>query len=457
MEGWATAELGKAQLGDSRRTQRLIKIVEDLAGQPGASVPLASMSVAATKATYEFWSSPYIQPEEIQKSHAMSTIERIKEHTTVLAIQDTTNLDFTNLKATTGLGYLDHPKLMGLKVHSTFMATTSGVPLGIINQQVYSRNIENLGIAKQCRQRATEEKESQRWISGLLDTQRLIPDGVELVTVTDREGDFYDLFIAPRSLNSHLLIRGAYNRCIDDEAKYLLDAISLVEPCGTMTVELQHSQEQQERRATLLLRKATFAILPPKNHQQRSQIEPVSLQVIWAIEEHQPQGVKPIDWLLLTTLPVNNLDDVARCIRWYTYRWLIERYHYTLKSGCGIEKLQLENARRIKMALATYSIVAWRLLWLTYESRVNPDQPCDTVLELHEWQSLCATISGNASPPLEPPSLHDAVRMIAKLGGFLGRKTDGQPGVKTIWRGLTRLHDIAATWKLLHSPSKILP
>jgi len=127
----------------------LIKIVEDLAGQPGASVPLASASVAATKATYEFWNSPYIQPEEIQNSHAISTIERIKEHSTVLAIQDTTNLDFTNLKATTGLGYLDHPKLMGLKVHSTFVATTSGVPLGIIDQQVYSRNIENLGIAKQ--------------------------------------------------------------------------------------------------------------------------------------------------------------------------------------------------------------------------------------------------------------------------------------------------------------------
>ncbi len=109
------------------------------------------------------------------------------------------------------------------------------------------------------------------------------------------------------------------------------------------------------------------------------------------------------------------------------------------------------------MALATYSIVAWRLLWLTYEARVNPELPSDTVLEKSEWQSLCATINKNPTPPDTPPSLRQAVRMIANLGGFLGRKGDGEPGVKTIWRGLRRLHDIAATWKLLHSDSPKTP
>ena len=122
-----------------------------------------------------------------------------------------------------------------------------------------------------------------------------------------------------------------------------------------------------------------------------------------------------------------------------------------LKSGCGIEKLQLETAARINMALATYSIVAWRLLWLTYEARLNPDIPCTSVLQTHEWQSLCATINNNPIPPQEPPSLREAVRMIAKLGGFLSRKADGEPGVKTIWRGLRRLSDIAQTWKLIKS------
>lgn len=111
----------------------------------------------------------------------------------------------------------------------------------------------------------------------------------------------------------------------------------------------------------------------------------MKLQVILALEENPPNGVQAISWLLLTTLEISGFDDAARCVKWYTYRWLIELYHYTLKSGCGIEKLQLETARRISMALATYSIVRERLLWLTYEARLHPDLPCDTVLEAHEW------------------------------------------------------------------------
>ena len=139
------------------------------------------------------------------------------------------------------------------------------------------------------------------------------------------------------------------------------------------------------------------------------------------------------------------------CVRYYSYRWLIERYHFVLKSGCGLEKLQLETAERLHRALATYSIVAWRLLWLTYEARENPDSPCDRVLEAHEWQALYCYSHKTPVPPITTPSLHEAVVMIAKLGGFLARKSDGEPGVKTIWRGLRRLHDIASAWKLLHA------
>jgi len=193
---------------------------------------------------------------------------------------------------------------------------------------------------------------------------------------------------------------------------------------------------------------ATLEIEVPSNHLARKQLKPLKLQVILALEENPEEGVKPISWLLITSLEITGLEAAAQCIKWYTYRWVIERYHYTLKSGCGIEKLQLKTARRIEMALATYTIVSWRLLWLTYEARLNPTQPCDGVLETYEWQSLCATVNQNPIPPEQPPSLQEAVRMIAMLGGFLGRKGDGEPGIKTIWRGLQRLHDIAATWKL---------
>jgi hypothetical protein len=449
MEKWAACELAQIDLGDGRRNKRLIRIVEDLSAQPDSSVAQASGSVAATKAAYNLWKSPYIQADDIRASHRASTIERIKKNEIVLAIQDTTNIDLTSHPATTGVGYLDHRKSSGLKVHSTLAVSSNGVPLGIIEQQVWAREPENLGIAKKRRQRETKQKESQRWLEGLENTQNLIPPSIKVITIGDSEADIFDLFSLKRRENSHLLIRGTHNRKVDHCAKYLHLAIRQIQASGTLTVEVKRSPEHSARLAKLTIRFASFDIQVPSHHIGRLQLKPVRLQVILVTEENPPPATNPIIWLLITSLEINSLEDAAKCVQWYSSRWLIERYHYTLKSGCGIEKLQLSTARRLNMALATYTIVAWRLLWLTYQARVNPDLPCDAVLELNEWQSLCATIHNNPIPPEKPPSLHDAVRMIATLGGFLGRKSDGEPGVKTIWRGLRRLHDIAATWQLL--------
>lgn len=150
---------------------------------------------------------------------------------------------------------------------------------------------------------------------------------------------------------------------------------------------------------------------------------------------------------------MTDFSEACEYLKWYSYRWLIERYHYCLKSGCQIEELQLENAERIERALATYAIVAWRLLWLTYSARKNPEQTVEGILETHEWQALYCKIHKTNQPPEHAPSLSECVRWIAQLGGFLGRKGDGDPGVKTLWRGLQRLHDIADTWLLIQPPS----
>ena len=198
------------------------------------------------------------------------------------------------------------------------------------------------------------------------------------------------------------------------------------------------------------MRYETLALQPPALRRAKEALSPIPVQVVLAQEENPPPSAQPVSWLLFTTLAVTNRQEALQCVRWYSYRWLVERYHYVLKSGCGLEELQLEEAQRVHRALATYSIVAWRLLWLTYHARQSPDIPCDRVLELHEWQSLYCTIHKTPVPPARPPSLCQAVRWIAQLGGFLGRKSDGEPGVKTIWRGLRRLADIADTWLLLH-------
>ncbi|MCP3907733.1 MAG: IS4 family transposase, partial [Oceanicoccus sp.] len=200
---------------------------------------------------------------------------------------------------------------------------------------------------------------------------------------------------------------------------------------GEVTIDIGRRRDQPPRQAILTMRIAQLSICPPANRPDKASLSPIPVYMVLAEEYDAPSGVKPVCWLLLATFPVETFDDAIRCLRYYSYRWLIERYHFVLKSGCGLEKLQLETGDRIHRALATYSIVAWRLLWLTYEARHAPDSPCDKVLAPYEWQALYCYSHKTTTPPEKPPSLHEAVAMIAKLGGFLARKSDGEPGVKT--------------------------
>ena len=428
--------------------------MEDLIAQPNESVPQASRDNAAMQGMYEMWANRRIRPLSILEGHSARTVERCLEHSTVLLIQDTTELDFSAHPSTRGLGPISNPEAMGLKAHITLCSSDAGVPLGVLHETVWAREKTRRGRGYQERKAVIETKESYRWLEHQEESQKLIPETVEVITITDWEGDIYELFAQPRRPKSELLIRAAQNRNTKIEA-YGEEVIPLFEairqqPCqGHRTLELQRTPKRTPRLATLSVRYATLWLQPPQGHPQAANLQPLAVQVVLAEEEHPPEGEKAVSWLLLTTLSVNSFEDACGCLERYSKRWLIERYNFVLKSGCRLEELQLESADRLERALATYSIVAWRLLWLTYEARVDPEGSVEQVLEEHEWQALYFTIHKTTELPPEPPSIGQCVRWIAKLGGFLGRKGDGDPGVKTLWRGLQRLNDIAATWKLL--------
>jgi hypothetical protein len=396
------------------------------------------------------------EADAIREAHQKSTLERIKQHSIMIAMQDTTELNFTHHPSKKGMGYLDNANSRGLKVHSVFCSSANGVPIGVLHQQVWARDLADLGKKHQRHKKLTQDKESQRWLTALDATQSLISQETVVVTVADREADIYDLLVLPRCPNSHLLIGATHNRRVKrnaeaEQVERLHQVMRHTPACGQLTLELRGHPEREARCATLTVRTTTLELQPPPTHRERERLEPVSLQVILAVEDNPPPRVEPVSWLLLTTLAVGGFEDVVQLLRWYSYRWLIERYHFVLKSGCRLEQLQLETGERIQRALATYTIVAWRLLWITYLARYHPDTPADTVLASHEWQALYCTIHKTPLPPPSPPSLRTCVRWIAQLGGFLGRKHDGEPGVKTIWQGLRRLHDIAQTWRLVSS------
>ena len=443
---WAEEELAYTDLGDERLSRRLMTTVAHLAAHPTASVPEASGSWAATKGTYRLWDSeaPQATPQAFLASHQQRTVERIAESTesTVLAVQDTTDIAVGEVA---GGGYLSWLKQHGLKLHSVLAVSTSGVPLGLLAQHIWARPPAAKGQAKTRTQRPTAHKESRRWLDGFATAQAVLPGTVTtVVTVADREADIYDLFAAPRQPNAKLLIRATQNRRVrqaNDELGKLKDLLPTLLVGGTLTIQVTRQANRPARQAVLTLRWTELTLLPPRVQAGAVKAEGEQVQVVWAYEAHPPAGQPPIDWLLLTTLAVQEFAQAAQCVAWYSLRWLVERFHFTLKSGCQVEALQLETADRFMRALATYSIVAWRLLWLTYAARRQPDQPCDQVLEPAEWQILAQHFAPERRTS-RPPSLHQAVLWIARLGGFLGRAADGEPGVKTIWRGLRRLSNM---------------
>lgn len=456
MQSWSEQELSQVDLGDERLNKRLMKMVEDFAENPESSVPQACGDWAATKAAYEFWKNPNVEADSIINGHVESIKERFTGQDTILAIQDTTDMNYTSHPSTEGLGHLDHPSINGLKVHSSFAVSTQGVPQGLLYQRVWARDPKTKGKKHERKKLPTEDKESQRWLDAQKSVEGLIPEDIRVITIADREADIYDLFALPRRENSELLIRMEHNRRVEHESKYLWSAVRQSPILGEVTLEVGRRVDQPPRKATLAIRIAQVSICAPQNRKGRSSLKPIPVYLVLSEEEAAPSGVEPLCWLLLVTFPVTTFEEAVMCIGYYSYRWLIERYHFVLKSGCGMEKLQLEHADRLHKALATFSIVSWRLLWITYEARVNPDSPCDRILETYEWKSLYCMTFKTTTLPITVPSLKDAVLWIAKLGGFLGRKGDGEPGVKTIWRGLRKLSNISETWEFLSDNPSVL-
>ena len=411
-----------------------------LAEQPEASVPQASGSASESQSIYRFWANERVQPTQILASHRGSVVERANAAAVVLAIQDTTDLNFSGLKQTSGLGFINQSQQQGLKVHSCFAVSGRGAPLGLLHQHTWIRT-ERAGKRGERRKKTTSEKESQRWLDTLTAAEQGIDETVCLVHVGDREADIYDLFVQPRRANSALLIRAEYNRKVQHELGYLIPAIEQAPVLGQQTITVERNPERPARSATLTVRGLQVTIEVPRHHKQPKQCQPVTLNVLLVEEVIPPSEGKPIRWLLLTTLPMDRFEQAWQCVQWYSWRWLIERFHFTLKSGCQIEALQLETAARLLNALATYSIVAWRLMWLVYHARLSPDESCETVLHSTEWKLLRRKFEPK-NRSRKPPTLRQAVRWIAQLGGFLARNGDGEPGLKTLWRGIRVLHHL---------------
>ncbi|OEU64970.1 MAG: hypothetical protein BBJ57_08385 [Desulfobacterales bacterium PC51MH44] len=450
-EDWAEEEFCAAKLGDVRRVKRLLEIARDFYARPQANIPQACNSRAKTKAAYRFFEDRKNTMDKILKSHYETSLSRINKHKVVLAVQDTTTLNYSTHPATQDLGLIASKQegIIGLIVHDTMAFNLEGTPLGLMDAQCWARDPEDFGKKHLRAQLSIEQKESNKWLKSYQATaqaQKRCPNTM-LVSIGDREADIYELFHLAISNpdGPKLLVRAEHNRLLADGQGHLWDYVSGQPLCGIQEIHIPRKGKRKAREAKLEIRFTKVKLKPPP---RKKALGELSIQAIYARESDAPDGVTPLQWMLLTTCEIKSFEEAVEKLDWYCNRWGIEIYHRTLKSGCKIESRQLGSANRIEACLAIDMVIAWRIYHLTKLGRETPDASCSVFFDDNEWKALIAYKTKHPIPPEKPPTLREATRMVASLGGFLGRKGDGEPGTVTLWLGLERLDDMTDMWKI---------
>lgn len=464
-------EFRDADLGDRRRSLRLPMVAEALANFPAASISAACGGWAETIAALRLLHCEGFKPKDLIAPHRMTTTKRCAEHPCVVVAQDTTELDFTRMKATKGLGPLNSESRRGLFMHSHFAVSGQGLPLGLLDIDLIRRDDETFRNSDSRKQRPTAEKESQRWVDGYgkaLALARELPR-CEVFSVSDREGDIFEVYQAwneaegtPRA---EWIIRANQNRALTgaenggkEEADRLFAALKTAPLLGEVGFELRaRSGTKKVKGSTVSTFRSArtvhqkiraMKVTPRPPHRKGSKLPQVSFWAILAEETDPPAGEDPVCWLLLTSKKVDTLGEARRILSLYLRRWDIEVFHRVLKTGCRVESIQLKTSESLIAALMIYAVIAWRILYLTHLGRQCPDLPCGCVFDEAEWKSACAVVKRKAEAG--EPTLSEFIGIIGKLGGHLGRKRDGAPGPQAIWQGLVRVRDFACAWLAFH-------
>jgi hypothetical protein len=475
MSSWVEEELEGADFGDKRLVDRYSTVLKALSDKPQLSIPAASGGWAETIAAYRFFDNDSVTVDAILAPHREASIKRIAQQDVVVIAQDTTVLNLTRPKQQIkGTGPLSDEHNCGMFDHVGLAIATNGIPLGTVFAEYWSRDWDTFYANKQLtksqkvkihKETRFEDKESSRWLRGYeqgCDVARQCPS-TQIVVVSDSEADILDCFNyakdqqAKEEPSAHWITRAAHDRNLEKSHEYtkLWDAVGATPVRSVMEINVSENEPQsgdktkrnQARKARQTRVEIRTAVIEVKGQPRiEGNLESQKINVVYVREINPPEGEKPIEWLLLTSLSVESLEDAMFVINCYVLRWKIELYFRILKVGCGIEKLQFETVARFERCLAMYMIVAWRVFYAMMLGRECPDISCEAIFAEEEWQSLYVIVK-KQPPPKSPPPLGEAMKIVASLGGYLGRKGDGPPGPQTTWIGMQRVKDFAIAWQ----------
>jgi hypothetical protein len=442
-ERWAEQEFGNAQLGDRRLSRRLVALARDFVARPSASIPKACADWARTKAAYRFFSHPQLNSADLLEPHQQQTRQRCLAQPVVLVVQDTTSLTYGERD---GLGFVgSDPEVKGLWLHSSLAFTPRGQPLGLVHVDIWARDPAQFGKSAWRAQRPTAQKESQRWLDSFKHCVQWSAGnaGSRWINIADREADLYELFLAAAPHPQvGVLVRARHNRRTLEGSD--MDGVLQSTPAaGVVEVTVPRKAGVSSRVATLEVRFTPMTIKAPKNSQLKGSLK------VWVVEAREiGQKAGKLHWRLITNLPVETLESALEKIQWYKVRWQIEEYHRVLKSGCQAEGRQLETGTRLANVLMVDLVVAWRVLAMSRESRQSPEADILTCFTEEEVRVIKHYRSEHLRKKSQSLTLHEAVRTVAQMGGFLARKSDGEPGAMTLWRGLESLTAMVQGWQL---------
>jgi hypothetical protein len=441
-------EFATLDFNSRRLEQRFITTMETLAGQPDKSIWFSSENRAEAKAIYRLLSNGGLDREEIMRAHREATVRRIIQlGEPVLAIQDTTSLNYNTQTKMEGIGYIGD-KTLGVNIHSCLAVAANGLTLGVLSQSSYNRQqpSDKTRTHESKKVRALAEKESYRWVQTLGESVPALPEEIPVVTVCDREGDMYELFDEADRKGHAFLIRIVQNRKTVENKK-IMDEIR-AKPClGRVKTKIPRNSRAgvKEREATLQIRYANFEVKRPSIlNKNKGLKETQKVNVIYVREEQQDKAAEfdPVEWFLITNEPVENTETAYEKAVWYMQRWKIERFQYVLKSGCAVEKLQERSMEKITLLVLMYSIIATAIMNIAYIARIHPALPCTVCFEEDEWKVLYCTAHETKTPPEKPYTIAEAITYLSWLGGPRRAPSDGPPGVKTIWIGLDKLNTL---------------
>jgi len=468
---WVQEEMATADLKDKRLDHRLREVLSQLGSHPTASIPAACGGYAEMTGAYRLFDNEKATFDAILQPHIESSRRRIAEHPVVLFVQDTSEIDVTRPEQQVkGAGPLDGGTRWGALLHPLHAFTPDGTPLGTMHAAAWVRE---KGVAKSSLSRAEraaipiEEKESYRWIDALRrageEAQRC--PSTQVISVADSEADIYELLAegmaSPRRVD--WIVRACQNRALQGEneqesgEKHVRERVASQPTLFTHTIRVRgrkakvscetrgRRQPRQSRESEMDVRAACVTLRPPWRPDRK--LPEVTVNVVLVREVNPPEDDEAVEWLLLTSLPIDDIEQVRLVIQYYCVRWMIEIFFRVLKSGCRVEERRFEHIDRMLSCLAVYMIVAWRTLYVCRLGRGCPEINCEAVFEPAEWKAVWKVVRRTALPS-EPPPLGEMVRLVAQLGGYVNRKSSGPPGPQTIWIGLQRTYDFAVCWQL---------